>query len=115
MVAVIAVVAVNLMSTDKTPSAAPSPPEQGAACPALKQAFDQRAAGAAAGFLESARVADRIAEDALQQDNAIFGAPERIAVELFLFVREQDPEQRSPRIDRLLEAAKGSCTTLGRW
>jgi hypothetical protein len=115
---VVVVVAVSLMSTestDRTPSPAPSPSERGTACPALREAFDQRAAGTAASFLESARVAGRTGEDALQQDNVIFGAPERIAVELYLFVNEQDPEQGSPKIDRLLESARENCTTLGRW
>lgn len=108
------VVAVLLMGSDE-PDSAPATdagPEQGVACPFLRDALDEFEAGNEASFVEAVRVAAREAELTLARSGQAFGRPEELALRLGVAV--EDGADRS-RTRSLLSEGESMCTALGRW
>jgi hypothetical protein len=112
-VLVIAVTVANLMSRGGVAPTS-SPPERGIACAQLEKAYDRRAENDQVGFLAALRIADQNAERALQESGVIFGAPERIALELQLTLSDAG-KVPGAKIDRLMTAARDTCVALDRW
>lgn len=88
-------------------------PEQGVACPFLREAFDEFEVGNDAAFAEAVRVAAREAEFTLERSGQTFGGPEELALELRAALANR--RTSAARIRESLSHAEEACSQLGRW
>jgi hypothetical protein len=107
------VVAVPLMDSDDPDPAATGDtgPEQGVACPFLREAFEAFEAGDDAAFVEAVRVAARESELTLERSGQVFGDPEDLA----LRIRAAVEDGGRSGLESLLAEGESLCTALGRW
>lgn len=111
---VAAVVIAVLLMDSADPERAPegeTGPEQGVACPFLRDAFDEFEGGNDAAFQEAVRVAAREAELTLERSGEVFGRPEELALELRSQV-ERGAGLGDRRLSSVLAQAESSCAEL---
>jgi hypothetical protein len=102
------VAAFLFLSSAPDPATEQASPAQGLACPHLRAAAEAYGQGDSTSFEQSIAQAARVAEATSRTSGQVFGEPERIALEL-----ELSPNQRSARVERLLELAVQGCHDLG--
>jgi hypothetical protein len=89
---------------DSTPTPDRSAPQQGLACPHLRQAAQAFDDGDISAFDDDVATAASAAQHALQTSGETFGEPEHIALELHL-----KADDNPARVQRLLGAALRAC------